>query len=374
VTQTNDFASTVNAVKAVINADLESFLGDRIREASRYDQSVVEIWEAIGTFVRSIGAQVSVITAAAGAGVGRPLDAATARLGTAVELYSYGILVHDDILDRDDVRFGAPAFHALFAARLAGSGETPAETRHYGTSMALLAGALMQGLAMEAVLGLPLPPSHTAELAQLLSSGYRRLTESQVVDLSFEHRLPTPAEWYSMASQRAAEHLGTTIGLGARLAGASEHQRRAMERLACALGSAYDIRDDLRDLFGDESRMRSRTGRDLARSKKPLVLCIAAECAPAPVQRHLAELLASVRRDPAVEPNPADIAEILTLLAAHGLDAALDAFSTRIAQAREALDTASLRQPWSSFFTVLIDACAATIDEIAAGALAASGR
>lgn len=367
-----DPRSALAVLRELINADLDSFLAERIDLASHYDASVADVCEAIGAFVRPTGAQVSTFAAAASAGAGRPLDAATARLCTAIELYAYGVLVHDDILDRDDVRFGRPAFHTAFASRLGGA--TPAEARHYGASMALLGGAIMQALAMEAVLSLPLPPVQTAALARLLAAGYRRLTESQVVDVAFEHRLPKSEEWYAMAGQRAAEHLATTIGLGALLSGAPDGQRRTLEEFARALGYAYDIREDLRDAFGDESRMRSRAGRDLARSKKPLVLCIAAERAPAPARQRLAELLARVRRDPSVDADPADVAEILTLLVEHGFEPALDALDVRLTRAREMLDAAGLQEPWHSFLVLAVDACRASRDELVAGAGALSGR
>lgn len=361
-----DVRSTFRDLRALVDADLETFLEARVRDAAGYDASVVDIWKEIEAFIRCMGAQVSTLTVAASAGVGRPLDAATARLGTVIELYAYGILVHDDLLDRDEVRFGRPAFHSAFAARLAGAGGGAADAPHFGQSMALLGGALMQGLAIEAALALPLPAAQLAALAHHLCAGYRRITESQVVDLAFEHRLPASEEWFAMAAQRASEHLATTVGAGAILAGAPKEQRAALERFARALGFAYDLRDDLRDAFGDDSRMRSRTGRDLARSKKPLVLCIAAERAPAPERERLLELLARVRRDPGTEPDASDVAEILALLARHGFAPALDALRARLASARVALDAAQLREPHHAFFIGLIDACAAAGDELAA--------
>ncbi len=363
----DDFASTLGPLRQLVNEDLRVWFSERLSDADLYHSFVAAVYREVREFVCNMGAQVSALALATSAGVGRPLDAASARLGTAIELYSYGVLVHDDILDRDDSRFGKPSLHCIFAAHPAAQLGTTGDDCHFGHSMALLAGSLMQSLAVEAILGLPLRAECATRLAQLLASGYRRLTESQVVDVAFEHTLPSSDEWYAMARQRAAQHISTTVALGGVLSDWPAPVANAMVEFARHLGLAFDIRDDLMDAFGADLRLPSKSGRDMARSKKPLLFCIAAERAPSPARDRLLRSLREIRSASA-DPPRAAVADVLAVMTRFGLEPTVAALEGHLRHATEALSRAALLEPYHSLFHSLLRKCRDTVRTVAEGA------
>src|SRR5882762_10289336 len=100
----------------------------------------------------------------------------TLASSAGMELLHAYLLVHDDFMDRDEVRRGGPTVHAALE-RVTGSA-------HLGASLAVLLGSLCEAWALELVLGAKVPAERTAAAGQLLARALQDVTVGQMQDVS----------------------------------------------------------------------------------------------------------------------------------------------------------------------------------------------
>ena len=265
------FAGYIAAARARLAADLDEFLAAKREELSVGLPWGNDVVRRLARFTRKgkmiRGALVSLGCEMAGGRVGR----AAVRAGTAFELIQSGLLIHDDIMDRDARRRGAPSIHEQYARLAARRGlDDPARV---GTSMAVCAGEIAIFLAFEALAGVPGPRERTAAVQRKFAAEFglvglgqmgdieagssdRPLGERRVLDL---YRLKTAR--YSFALPLAA---------GWTLAGGRSDVLPQIEGLGEDLGLVFQVKDDELGLFGDARRLGKPVGSDVRQGKKTL--------------------------------------------------------------------------------------------------------
>lgn len=202
------------------------------------------------------------------AGGGARESAVPASLG--VELLHAYLLIHDDFMDRDELRRGGPTLHSTFA-KSAGA--------HGGASLAILFGSLCQAWAYELVLQSPVLPSRVLQATQLLTSALQDVTIGQALDVA----APLGPE-LTAAGVLELERLKTgsysfelPLLLGARLAGASEALQAILSSYARPLGQAFQIADDLLGTFAAPEVTGKPNASDLREGKRTLLVTRALE-------------------------------------------------------------------------------------------------
>lgn len=197
------------------------------------------------------------------------------RLAAALELLHAAILVHDDVIDGSEVRRGQPSVRAALAARhRAGSGW--GDARQYGDSMALLVGDLLWSAAHDtfddAVAGLP------REIARRTSRAFRSMRVEVLAGQLLELRAQAARDYDAETAEKillyktSAYTVERPVELGLALAGtASPATAETLREYACAVGQAFQLRDDLADLFGTTETSGKKTGDDI-RAGKPTEL------------------------------------------------------------------------------------------------------
>ncbi len=181
-----------------------------------------------------------------------------------VELYRHSILAHDDLVDGDELRRGAKALHALHNGRL-------------GMGLAVFVGNMMYALALERVIESDFEARKRLRVLELLAREYAEVNESQLLDLYFEGAKPSVAEWYAMASKRAASLFKATLLSGAILAGAPRRDLAILQKAAEEIGYSFDIQDDIIGTFASEEQYGRPISGDIALAKKPLHVVLAIE-------------------------------------------------------------------------------------------------
>lgn len=142
----------------------------------------------------------------------------------ALELIHSGFLIHDDIMDQDDVRRGNPSMHMRYA-RLG--------DKHFGTSMGINLADLCFFLAYELI---PL------EVTRYVSREWASVVVAQMHDVS---GAKTPEEKLTVYRYKTARYtFSVPLSIGARLAGAPRDTIKQLETLGEYLGMLYQIRDD----------------------------------------------------------------------------------------------------------------------------------
>ncbi|MCR5625889.1 MAG: polyprenyl synthetase family protein [Lachnospiraceae bacterium] len=173
----------------------------------------------------------------------------------AIEMIHSYSLVHDDLpaMDNDELRRGNPTTHVA-----------------YGEAMAILAGDGLLNLATETALkAFYIDKGKTSEIIRALKvlsdkAGLNGMLGGQVVDVDAEKNLKemTLDDILFIHEKKTACLLESSAMIGAILAGASEDDIKKTEELASKTGTAFQIRDDILDVEGDEEELGKPIGSD----------------------------------------------------------------------------------------------------------------
>lgn len=158
------------------------------------------------------------------------------RLAVAVECFHKASLVHDDIEDEDERRYGRPTL-----------------PRQYGVPVALNVGDFLIGEGYRLIAHAEFPPDTRVAMLRIAAEGHRTLCLGQGEELAWRQasRMVTPAEVIAAYRKKTAPAFEVALRLGALAAGADEAVGSMLQRFSEALGAAYQIRDDLKDAETD---------------------------------------------------------------------------------------------------------------------------
>lgn len=196
------------------------------------------------------------IAEAIGGEAGKALPAAV-----ALELIHNFSLLHDDIEDQSKTRRGRPTVWSL-----------------WGEAQAINTGDAMFALAHRAIpyLGETLLDDKTkVQLMSFLSETCLKLTHGQYLDISFEKRAEvTPDEYLEMIRGKTGAMIAASAAMGAISGGANEDQIEALSQFGLSLGLAFQIQDDLLDIWGNPEKTGKARAADITQKKKsyPLIL------------------------------------------------------------------------------------------------------
>jgi len=254
-----------------LRADLGTFLAAKRDDVARLRPWGRDILRRLETFTRN-GKMIRGGLVALGCDMaGGRAGAAAVRAGTALELIQSGLLIHDDIMDRDPRRRGGPSIHEQYARLAPGGGR--AGDAHFGTSMAICAGEIAIFLAFEAVAGLAGPSKRAAAVQNLFASEFGLVGLGQMLDIeagTTREILPqrTILEIYRYKTARYSFYL--PLAAGWVLGGGPGRVRPALERLGEDLGLAFQIKDDELGLYGSTGATGKPVGSDIREGKRTL--------------------------------------------------------------------------------------------------------
>lgn len=182
----------------------------------------------------------------------------------AIEIYHNWTLVHDDIIDRDDLRRGLPSTHVTLRGRAESELKaTPDRAAFYGESFAILAGDVQQGWAVERLASIAdrgVKPSLALALVRAMQTKLNReLISGEARDVEFELLDPSAvsiSDVMSMINGKTGAIMEFALHCGAAIAkGAYEPKSPdfvALSRYAVNLAAAFQLQDDMLGVFGDE--------------------------------------------------------------------------------------------------------------------------
>ena len=172
------------------------------------------------------------------------------RVGAAIELLHTMALIHDDVMDGDDERRGAPTIHARQAARAAERGQREAD--RVGTGVAIVAGDLAAAFADDLLATAGVAPERWPAVAARFQRMRLQLAVGAFLDASGVGR-DARAVAYLKGGAYTVE---APLLIGAAVGGADPRTEDALARYARPLGEAFQLLDDLAD--GDAPQDASR--------------------------------------------------------------------------------------------------------------------
>lgn len=190
---------------------------------------------------------------------GNPIDIMTAAV--SIETIQSFTLIHDDIMDEDDLRRGVPSVH-----------------RAFDTETAILAGDTLYAKAFEFMLDTNVPPERTVRALSELARTCTRICEGQSLDVAFENRDEvTTDEYIQMVEQKTAVLYAAAARSPAVLLGTDDKTADALCEFGLDIGRAFQIRDDVLDLTVPSEELGKQRGSDLVESKQTVVTLHARE-------------------------------------------------------------------------------------------------
>jgi len=178
----------------------------------------------------------------------------------AIETVHNFTLIHDDIMDRDEMRRGVPTVHKLF-----------------GEETAILAGDTLFAEAFEILTRCDVEPENLVRATEMLADVCVKICEGQFLDMSFERRdFVSEKEYMEMVKKKTAVLIACSCSIPAVLFGESKEVIDALWNFGLLSGIGFQIHDDVLDLIGGE-KIGKDWGSDLVEGKKTLVIIKAME-------------------------------------------------------------------------------------------------
>ncbi|MGW6922416.1 polyprenyl synthetase family protein [Streptomyces sp. NPDC054950] len=301
------------AVQRQVDAVLEKFLAEKARAGAGRGHPP-EVVQTVRDFLTAGGKRIRALLCVVGwhAAGGHGDAAAAVRVAASLELFVAFALIHDDIMDDSVTRRGRPAVHRVMRARL-GAGE---RAERLGAGGALLVGNLALMWAQELL--------HTAPIGSGRQRLVHRLYDAMLEEVMYGQYLDVMGTGRSddvevalriIRYKTATATVERPLQLGAAVAGADEATMEVFTRLGLPLGEAFQLRDDLLDVFGSPDGACAPGLSDLREGKRTVLLALGMQNADQVQRERLGRL---VGRADLQEREAAEIRGILLATDARG--------------------------------------------------------
>ena len=285
-----------------IEEELSTITPNNLEEASIY------LTKAGGKMLRP--ALTLIVSEAVGGNSGDALKSAA-----AIELIHTFSLIHDDIMDNDDMRRGMPSVHKV-----------------WGEDVAILAGDTLFSKAFEIILS-----SESSNCEQrnktlaTVADACVKICEGQASDMEFEDKFDVSQDEYmDMIFKKTSALIAAATKAGAIMGGASDEVIDAMYEYGRLIGLAFQIQDDYLDLASDEETLGKPIGSDIAKGKMTIIAIKGLSCDES------GELLEILKND---NNSQDDIDKAIHLLNEYGaIDFAHDLALEFVMKAKEVLE------------------------------------
>lgn len=189
-----------------------------------------------------------------------------------IEIFHNFTLVHDDIMDNASIRRNFPTVHSK-----------------YGANQAILSGDVMAFLSNECFL--QLPQEKVIKVLRLFNNTAIEVCQGQQMDMDFEKKdLVLEEDYLQMIRKKTAVLVAAALKIGAIIGGAEDKDSQTLYNFGINLGLAFQIQDDILDIWSDEKVFGKSQGGDIIANKKTLPIIKAFELASNNNLRILREL------------------------------------------------------------------------------------
>lgn len=320
--------------KRQLDPFLNDFFDEKLAEASKIHPEAAVLVEEIRRFVAAGGKRVrpAFSYSAYVAAGGRSLDAIL-YASAALELLHAFALIHDDIIDKADLRRGEPSAHKaleLFHKKRKFVGSP----NHFGLSSGILAGDLALSFADEILNTAPFPAERIRRAKIYYDLMKRQVIYGEYLDvLAPMKKTISEAELLTILEYKTAKYtIERPLHIGASLAGADQEIFGFFTSYGVPLGQAFQIQDDIMGTFSSEEKIGKPTDSDIKEGKLTMLVVKAYESSKKEEKRKLGKVLGN--------PNASekDIEEVRDIMRRTGALAYSQELSTKlIARSKKAL-------------------------------------
>jgi geranylgeranyl diphosphate synthase type I len=275
-----NFEESITDLKKEIDRELDTFLNFKEAEG-RKNEMPVEFFEAVENvrnFVIRGGKRLRPILFYYGyvlAGGSNKKEAL--RTSIALEFLHTGLLIHDDIMDQDDIRHNGMSVHTKYAYDY-GVKLGRSDLQHFGYSMAICLGDLATSTwSYEILAKSGFKDKYKIRTIAGLSDIIAETSVGQMLDETLQVSEDfDESHIYRVHDFKTARYtIRGPLQLGAILAGAENEELGYISRFAIPLGISYQVKDDIIGIFGEEEKIGKPVGSDIREGKKTLLISYA---------------------------------------------------------------------------------------------------
>lgn len=202
-----------------------------------------------------------------------------------LEVFHNFTLVHDDIMDKALVRRNFPTVHSK-----------------WNVSQAILSGDVMAFISNDCFL--QAPANDLVKVLKVFNKAAIEVCVGQQLDMDFEKApIVTQCEYLRMIEMKTAVLIAASVKIGAIIGGADEKDSELLYEYGKNLGLAFQIQDDLLDVYGDVKIFGKTTGGDIVANKKTFLFVKAAEIAKEKQLKQLQNLFSVKESEPGTKIN-----------------------------------------------------------------------
>ncbi len=235
---------------------VDAFIFDTIKGEPR------ELYEAALHYIRAGGKRLRPLMVVLASRIAGGTEEIAIPAAAAIEVLHTFTLIHDDIIDRDDLRRGVPTVHKV-----------------WGVDTAIVAGDLLYAYAYRCLLRaveIGVSQERVLKAVEYLTEGAIRVAEGQMLDMAFPKMENVTVDMYiNMVEKKTAALFMASVAMGATLAGADQGLVSKLREAMRLAGIAFQIRDDILGLVGDEKVLGKPVLSDLREGKRTILIIYA---------------------------------------------------------------------------------------------------
>jgi len=264
---------------AKVDSQLEAFFADKAKKAKSIDSSSIEMIQLLRDYTMRGGKRIRPALIYYGFGCFKKPDKDVVSASMTLELVQSFLLIHDDLIDNDDLRRNGPTLHKSYEVIGKKYSKDP---RHFGASMSICAGDICFAFANEILANTRFSDQIKVKALAFLNHMIHKVIYGQVLDILSTLRPVSSKDIEKIHYLKTATYtFEGPLMLGAILSGASESKMKYLAGYSVPVGKAFQLQDDILGMFGDQKKLGKPVGSDIREGKQTLLIIKALEKATA---------------------------------------------------------------------------------------------
>ncbi len=264
----------------------KAYLGEKVKQAKKIDKLAEQALKMIKNFVLAGGKRLRpAILYYSYLGNGGKKEEEIIKASVSAELAHIFLLIHDDIIDKDEIRHGVSTIHERYKKIgkqiLVGKNLKNKDVVHFSNSMAILVGDVAASMANEVIFNANFPAEKIIAALNKLQNIVYQTVPGEMIDVMMEFKNEaTEEEIIRMHEGKTARytfegpiHLGYIFSDGEK----DDENLEFFSRYAILAGKAFQLRDDILGVFGEEKKLGKPVGSDIIEGKQTLLILKAKE-------------------------------------------------------------------------------------------------
>lgn len=268
------FSQIISDYQKKINQELEKFFNRKIKEIK--EQEAKNTLRLLKEFSLRSAKRLRAILVNYGYFLAGGKDRkAILETSIFIELIHNFLLIHDDIIDQDELRRGKPSLHYQYQKLPYLKKE---KSQNFGQSMAMVAGDLINVLGYEILTNSKFPTNFKIQALEKLNQVIIKTCQGQMLEMLLKQKLInngkiTEGEIFKIYQSKTAHYSFVgPLQIGASLAGANREFLEKLKNYALPLGMAFQIEDDLTEVFSSEKEIGKPLCSDIREGQPNLLI------------------------------------------------------------------------------------------------------